>query len=318
MLEDVFLETSRATELWRWCELALDGVSPVTAPQERGEVSVVMAAISDALGKGARRRSQLLSDAEELFGTSGDKSGIARAKIQKGLHLAFHRRIEEARPHLSEALSLAREAGNRRLMARAIASSRYIEEDVSAQRSLLRDAIARYRAAGDTRNVVRILSWLAEVEFQIGNVEAALQHVDDAISLGRRTRDSGIFFITALMNSAAYHVWSGNIAEARASAREGIALVRELQMLQDLVFGVQFLASVSAASGDHVRAARLLGFVDARLLQMDESRQLTEKMLYDRLMASLREQANEEEIATLLAEGSNLSEEEAIEEALAV
>ncbi|MGH7757615.1 MAG: hypothetical protein ACREM8_15200, partial [Vulcanimicrobiaceae bacterium] len=225
---------------------------------------------------------------------------------------------DAARPILIEALAEARKAGDRRLLARCIGLQIYTcGDDLVAKQTAIKDAVARFRVAGDDRGVARTLTWLAELEFHSGEIANAMQHVNEALVLLRKRRQRA-HLIVALVNSAAYHLWAGNVDKARVAAREAIAICREIQNSFDIPISLQHLASVAAVDGDARTAARLAGFVDARLPQIDEPRQQTEQMLYDRLMATLREQLSSDALAGAMAEGAALTEAEAIETGLRV
>jgi hypothetical protein len=70
--------------------------------------------------------------------------------------------------------------------------------------------------------------------------------------------------------------------------------------------------------GDARRGAQLLGHVDAQYTALGTQREATEQWGYDKLMATLREQLSEDEIAQLAADGAAWSEDRAVEEALKV
>lgn len=80
----------------------------------------------------------------------------------------------------------------------------------------------------------------------------------------------------------------------------------------------QHLATVAALLGDHSRAARLCGYVDAWYEAQGCERDATERRTYEILTDSLRNAMREPEIATLVADGAALSQEQATAEALAV
>ena len=81
---------------------------------------------------------------------------------------------------------------------------------------------------------------------------------------------------------------------------------------------LQHLALLAAVAGDGRRGATLLGYADARFLEMGYKREFTEQWCYDKLLVGLRETLSEGEIAQLAAEGAAWSEDRAVEEALQV
>ena len=65
-------------------------------------------------------------------------------------------------------------------------------------------------------------------------------------------------------------------------------------------------------------AARLTGYIDVRFKELGVEREDTARWGDDKLMAALREQLSEDEIAQLAADGAAWSEDQAVEEALKV
>lgn len=315
--QELFTETSRPAEMWRWSELALNALGPQGRPELRAPLLRGMAEASGALGKGLTQRLHLGREALELYRSSSDTTGTARSLLAVGSQLVFFGHHDEGRPLIEEGLELARGSGNRRIIAQGLALGAYSSRPVEERRALLNEAISLYRGAGDERSAARALTWLAEQQFQEGDAAGALENVRQAIAIERRRRfRSGL--IVSLMNSASYLLWLGDPDAAAQAARESIALCEEIQDHLDIPICIQHLAFVAARRGDYATAARLAGFVDARFVQIDEPRQLTEQILYDRLMSELRENVPEADLAAHMHAGAAITEEIAIAEALSV
>ena len=60
----------------------------------------------------------------------------------------------------------------------------------------------------------------------------------------------------------------------------------------------------------------MLGYADARYLEMGYKREFTEQWAYDKLLVALRETLSEDDIAQLSTEGATWSEDRAVEEAM--
>jgi hypothetical protein len=91
-----------------------------------------------------------------------------------------------------------------------------------------------------------------------------------------------------------------------------------------VTWALQHLAAVAAlrqlgeaehADIDRRRAARLLGFVDARLAALDVTRKYTEQQEYVALLAELSHRFEPNELANLLAYGGSWSYQQAVAEA---
>jgi hypothetical protein len=72
----------------------------------------------------------------------------------------------------------------------------------------------------------------------------------------------------------------------------------------------------SADVRESERAARLAGYVDKRMLEIDVKREFTEQQEYDRMLAALAGVFEAAPLAALMADGSLLKEERAIDLAL--
>ncbi|HEY6450827.1 MAG TPA: hypothetical protein VIX60_09130, partial [Candidatus Cybelea sp.] len=65
------------------------------------------------------------------------------------------------------------------------------------------------------------------------------------------------------------------------------------------------------------RAARLLGFIDERLAALASPRDFHDRQEYERALALLCGAIGREQLTTLMSEGAQMSQEQAIDEALA-
>jgi hypothetical protein len=81
---------------------------------------------------------------------------------------------------------------------------------------------------------------------------------------------------------------------------------------------MQHPATVAALSSDAHRGARLRGCADASYRNLGYEPEGTEQRTYDILMTALHEKLSDAEIESLAAEGAQLSEDQAVAEALAV
>ncbi len=130
----------------------------------------------------------------------------------------------------------------------------------------------------------------------------------------------------ALSNSAAYLVAMRRFSAARAHAHEALVIVRGLETFAAAA-AVQHLAAIAALwprvlGSDRCesqgRAARLLGFVDARYSELQLVREYTEQQEYDSMLAALRDELGFTRLTQLMDEGRTWNENQAVAEALLV
>jgi hypothetical protein len=110
------------------------------------------------------------------------------------------------------------------------------------------------------------------------------------------------------------------------SAREALSAAHDRQLSALLVFSLQHLAAISVLRPspdrqlveDRRRAARRLGYVNARLATLEALREYTEQQEYDKMLPALRDVLGADECVKLMAEGSTWSEDQAVAEAMLI
>jgi tetratricopeptide (TPR) repeat protein len=186
--------------------------------------------------------------------------------------------------------------------------------------------LAAARAAGFDRQAALVALDFAELEFEGGDVNAALRLVSEALDDYREQRNASPL-ANGLSNMAAYLVALKRYAEARSAARDALTLGRDVQGEVQVAFTVQHFAAIAGlrpvdhaarARDDRSRAARLLGYANARFAAREAVREHTEQQEYGKLLATLRDAFGDDELAKLMAEGSDWTEDHAAAEALLV
>jgi hypothetical protein len=160
------------------------------------------------------------------------------------------------------------------------------------------------------------------LEFRDGDAEKALALAREALA-AERAGGHTLRIGHSLSNITAYLVASEQYDEARAHAREALALARGGYVEVVIAWTLQHLAAVAALrpaqnDADAERAARLLGFVDARFSALDAVLEYTEAQEHDKLVAALRAALGEERLATCCEEGGAWNLDRAVTEALLV
>jgi len=225
--------------------------------------------------------------------------------------------LQEAQAANDRALQLTRENGLTRSrlhgvalnLAGAIAHHRGRFDEA---RQLYAEGLSLELELGDEIGENSIRTNMAELEFQMGNTARALELVSAASTAEFIPKPAN-----ALNNSAAYQIALENIAAARISSREALRLARGA-IVRETTNAIQHLATVAACSVDPRRAGRLRGYADAWYRVEGNKRGPTETRTYEILMAALREQLTDAEIETLAAEGAQLSEDQAVAEAMLI
>jgi predicted ATPase/class 3 adenylate cyclase len=320
-----------ATRIWeelaraegrRYLRTALELVTPQTPRALFGRLEVAASKIDSSFGQ----FKSALASAEraiQTFQELGDERGLAEARLCAGRALLFSARISEGEEMLQSALGCFRSVNDRKATATALASlgyARALQDDMPGARSLLKEAAALYEAGGAVARLPAVISLLAEAEFRAGDAQAAIEAASRGLTAARSV-NSRRNLANLLPNMAAYLTSLGRYDEAEPYAREALGLAREEQAETNIAFTLQHLAAIVALRGgqaadDQVRAARLLGFVDARLIALDAAREYTEQREYDAALEALRSALGAPQLEGLMGEGSLWDEERAVAEAL--
>ena len=259
----------------------------------------------------------------------GDRLGVARAQTLASYALMSLGRVADAAALLRETLEMARNLDNRRLLAYTLRCLAYIgaaEDDFAAARHYVAEALQIYEAMGAKLKAAWAMDDLGEYEFCAGNAELAVSHATRALATFRSFDDmrGGA---SVLSNASGYLVSLGRYDEAYGYAREALELAREHHVDALTAHALQNLAAIGAlrprvdpthAAAARGAAARILGFVDARLASMGSARPHAPAQQYVGMLAMLRDALGTDAVASLMADGTSMTQEQAVEEALEI
>ena len=307
----------------RWLNTALELVDERTPTSVLARLFYTKATIAMALGQ---NEVQLASSRNAIarYRVVRDALGIPLAQAREAQALIYLGRVGEAKLVLQEALPLARSVGNRWLIAlilRLFGFASTMDGDLVAARDYLVEALLYYEA--DSKfDIGFTLKQLSTVEFRAGNAELALRHATEALATFRTSNHvRGV--ADTLYNIACYLLLSARYDEAETSAREALDLAREHHLDSLTACALQELAAITVLRPErgaelspaaYAQAARILGFVDARLVAMGSPRPEGDQE-YDQALAVLRNALGAEAVAKLMAEGAAMTEEQAVGEA---
>jgi predicted ATPase len=301
----------RQRECLRWAEAALKRTDPERHPLVAARLmrAYVQLVSGPARLPAARR-------AIPVFERLGDRSGLLVLYWQIAEELAMSGASAEAEESIARAFELADELGWQR--SRAYASllrmrcvTRYYAGRFSDARLDLAKSAALEDALGD-RDASARLRWQAYLEFADGSVEKAEELLESCTNpdLPHATNP-----INGLDELAATRLVRGKIDAAEATARTAVEIAR-FDEPRDTLGPIQHLATVAALRGRPHTAARLLGFVNAKMSELQRIRTHFHCAGHDILVASLRKQLSADAIEKLVAEGAALDLDRAVDEAL--
>ncbi len=316
-------------ELRRWVALALDLVDENTPATVLASISLADAVASNMFDENEKE----LASSEKalaLYRELGDDLGIAMSRSHAGRALVRLGRSAEAEPILLEALAQFHRLDAHMHLAYALRVMSMVctaNGDFTAARSHVAEAVTIYKAVG-AHNILAlaVATDLAEVEFYDGNVALAVRLVLDALPTLRAINQMG-FVADALNNLSAYLIFLSRFDEAEAYARESLVVSSEGLSPARVARALDQLAVLAPIRrGDalephpesYERSARLFGFVDARLDDLGSIRgDLIDQQHYERTLELLRGTMGSDQLASRMSAGAAMSEEQAIDEALA-
>jgi predicted ATPase/DNA-binding XRE family transcriptional regulator len=172
--------------------------------------------------------------------------------------------LSRARVALTRALELAQQADDAEMIAQAEHLLGHVEHALGnavAARTLLAHSADGFRRLAIPWGVGNSLNGLAKVALSSGDAAEAEQLLDEAASV---LHHSGPWFLALVsFRRATLSVLRGNADEAILSARESLALFRQLKDTFAVVYALIPLAAATALKGDDLLTARILGARDA-------------------------------------------------------
>jgi tetratricopeptide (TPR) repeat protein len=251
-------------------------------------------------------------EALALSRQAGGPAGIAEALL--GL---AHLEVAESLPQprraalAEEALALAREGGDDRLVAFAL-WQRALALPAAQGTAALDAAVAALRRIGSSRQLVGLYCDAAYNAIKEGRPERAAPLLDQAMPLARELGDPvPLAFVWGNLGLEA--LFSGDLGRARAAFDEQLRISRE-HVLWVAAEGLSGLAALAARRGDTEHAARLLGA--ATTIGPWDADADVGAALQRQFFEPARQRYGEQRWSQAYAAGSRLSLEEAIDLAL--
>jgi predicted ATPase/DNA-binding CsgD family transcriptional regulator len=219
-----------------------------------------------------------------------------------------------------QALALAREVGDRKTEALSLSNlgAQAMElGDVERAHTSFEASLALARVIGEPEPMVLALHNLGHLAWSQGQGAEAAQRLEEALMLARERRVDWLV-PTILVGLGFTTLDLREYQRAAAFLKESLELGRARGNASDDIDAMEGLAKLAAAIGQMARAARLFGAAEA--VREEGAIHLSPSEITDLapVLARLREALGSETFAMTWAAGRSLSQEEALEEALAV
>lgn len=290
-----------------------------TDEEAAAEIELALAQLNIALRRPAAAL-QHANLAYESLEARGRDEFAHEAQIVAGYANALLGRPNEAKLQLESAqryferMHLSQFCG---IVASDLGVTHMLAGDLDAARVSFDRALSAFRLTNNERGIRAVVTNLAELDFQAGDVEAAIERI--AADLSRSSHADALM----LSNLAAYLVAADRFDLALEYARESLITAEASRREVDTWLSIQHVAAALAdmapdptgADRGIETAAKLTGYVDARLAADNATREFTERQEYERLLAALRQRLGLH-LGDFLQIGARLDDRSAIDLAM--
>jgi predicted ATPase/class 3 adenylate cyclase len=308
----MFLRLALLSEGCGWCERVLAIASPLASAVE-ARLRYGLSMLYSNIGANKKVLEQALI-AVSLYREAGDARGLAQALSQVAARYAPQNRYHEARAAAEEALRLAAEIGDRRLLADALrrCAQAFGSEGDEEVRARYEQSVALFRTLGRDDETARALEWWSQWEAEgAADFRAAAELMLEASRLDRRD----VVTMFTANDVAGYWLATGDFARAEPMAREALAAAAKARHRVLTALSIAYIAVIEGRR-DPPRAARLIGYAQEALRAAEWQIVPYERKVIDQLLDLLSGTIEKLELGRLIAAGAALNEEQAVAEAL--
>lgn len=300
----------------RWIPAALDLVDERTPPEVVAGLALAEAHLAMHLEIHAVQYASA-ERAIRYYREAGDALNLVRSLTVAGNALVDLGRAGEARVILEEALGVARELDSgwyAVYVLRNLAYAFRFAGDTASSRSRLVEASSLLRSIGDQVEIDLTRTELAALDFEDGDAEAAVADLADLFAHGFASRGPRRLVVLAGLELSEYLIALGRYDDAWKRAHEVLDLARGEQLDVYAAQALGHLATIGALRSTdlmpdvNARAAQILGFVDSRLRALGA----TIEPSFDSAFAALRKAIGADAVMELAAQGTAMTEDEAL------
>jgi predicted ATPase/class 3 adenylate cyclase len=255
---------------------------------------------------------------EALAVPDGGHATLARCRAlwAAGQICAYTGRYEEGQHYLQQSLGLARELGDRRMIAAAqnfLALAALGLGDRAGARRHSEEALDLARELGNEREIAVASNALAQLHRMDGDLDAAEPLYDQVVAIAHAERDRE-FAAVGILGLAMVAVGRGNARHAGALLREVVTIADETGSTPAAQSALDVGAGLAALVEDFERSARFFGVTQAQTERTAIRRDPADEAFVQPLIARSREALGEAAFARAEAAGRALPLDAAIDE----
>jgi len=303
----LFLRLGFLDEGTEYCQRVL-GARLGLAPSLEGRLRYGLSMLYSNLGADKKCLEAAIA-AVSCYREAGDERGLARALSQVSSRYALQSRYAQAKEAANEALHLARESDDRRLLADVLrrCATTFASDGPEIVRSMFAQSVRLFRALGRGDDTWRALTWSAQWEMTVSNYAEAAAQLLEAATVDER--DSAMMFTAG--DIANCYLALGDWQRAAPFVRQSLGLGAKLRHSVVIATAVMQLA-LMASKNDPKCAARLTGYAEERFRAVGYEPSAPEDGFVRRLHESFRDALELAELDRLLKEGATWSDDQAV------
>ena len=249
-----------------------------------------------------------------LFREVADKPGMADALHHLGHVMLDQGRYAQATRFFRESTAFYREAGDKLQITTLVGDlglSAYLQEDYATARSFVEESLALAQEAATRDAIAECLNRLGDLARCEGNDTQAEALYTESWNLfqqiGLKPHLAG-----TLHNLGYIALHRGDYGQAAARFTESLNLLQDIGDRKGMAECLMGLAGLASVQNDPQRAARLFGAAEALREALGATLWPANRLEYERNLASLRAQLDEDALAHAWAEGRQMALTEAI------
>jgi predicted ATPase/DNA-binding SARP family transcriptional activator len=191
----------------------------------------------------------------------------------------------------------------------------YNQGDMNQARKYVEEGLRQFSQLGVRWGIAQSFMLLGEVALVNGEYEQAKKFFADSLTIWRERKVKyASARLLALLGQACLQ--PGEIEQAMACFQESLCLAQEVNVKKLICRGVEGMAGVWAARGETLRAATLLGATAVYYSTAQNIRAPAFQVGYEKVMATIRAQLDEDTFTQTWAAGQAMSLEEVVALAL--
>jgi len=258
--------------------------------------------------------SALIEKSIALFRKIGDKRNQALAMVALGQST---KNPEQSKAILLEALQLHRELNYAEGIAKcqSTLAGQYIwDGDFSSAIPLLDESLEIYRQLGNHGGESHIFGMYGSIAYWQGDFQQAYTYFHEAVKL--RENDGTFFSLWPRIRMAYALFRTGNISQSKEIFVHCVKSFQKVGLTDGVVFSIEGLAGVFAASNKPKVVALLIGWADATRDDIEDTRPLVEQQDMDKIIESCLKEIGEASFSDEYEAGRKMSMDDIIAFAL--